>query len=609
MNFKSVTLKIKGSYRDFIVGSIIFVLLLINVSSIVHFNIYQAIAGLGVLTLVICFHSLGNIISITKALLVSLGLLLFSFVVQITNLQRWYILLLVVAIAGIIRFRQNAESLKFGLIYHSLAYYLVLLTGFHIILHFKTYILQFMTYGYDNALHFSIFKAYQQTSWFPFVSPDKWSSDFSLFRAYPSGQSAFFSFLSGIFTGDLNDPLAEVCVYFLLLILTFLGIVYLTKHLIKSKSRGKETLVAWMSSIIIAGAFAGVLLVNGFPPYLFGLLVVLMWTSTLEANRIDRGQTYLLGLTVISLLLVSPLLILCIIIPGALIFTREIHGYWGSCQYRLIWLQIFYTGTLGIIAIKINSMTNSKFGWRQVLAGGGIQPPHVFEAATILVFFIIVLFMQRKRFFGSGIAMVAFSTLVSFTLLAILTISYTGSIQYYATKQFYLCLVTMTIVVMSFLFEAKRSTLWKYLGCAIVIGIFLSSFLYSSVFTTGFMGTLPNAIKADLNVRNWQRNVVDANYLIGMKKEIDSYQHKDCLIFRVDAYDSDLNSRWANAIANSNSTSEACFSVYWNSNQLTDQQLLARMKSSQIDFVLIIGKSQANKFTRKLPANVSLLLE
>ena len=609
MNFGSIKIMAKKSNKNLLLGFSIFILLIINLGTILRFDLQQVVANFSVIAFFVFSHLLPNRTSVMRAFLAAVGILLLSFVFQLNNLQRWSVLLVLMVLVNATKFRFTVQPIRIKVIFYSMGYYFYLVTAFRIILHFKLYVLQFMTYGYDNAIHFSIYKAYELTNWYPFVNSQKWASNFNLFRTYPSGQAAIFSFLSGIFSGKTNDPLNELCAYFLLLLLTLIGIAYLAKHLIISKSQGIQTYIAWLAALAITAAFGGVLFVDGFPPYLFGLLLVLIWTASLQINKIELKQTYLLGLTVISLLLVSPLLIPCIIIPGAYIFFREIRAHWITQNYMRIFWQFLYTILLGLTAIKINSVTSSKFGWRQVLAAGGIQPPSVPEAAIFLVLFISVLFMQRRTIFESSITLVAFSTLVSFSFLAILTITYTGTIQYYATKQFYLCLVTISIVISGFLIDVKRSTTLKYLGCVFFTGILLFSFLFSRVFTAGFMGTLPNAIQADFNVGNWRNNIVDANSLIDMKKKIAIYPNQDCLIFRVNSYDSDLNSRWANAIGNSTSTSEECFSAYWNSNRLTDQQLLDRLKSSTIDFALIVGRNQAKNFSMKLPTNVSLVLE
>jgi hypothetical protein len=192
--------------------------------------------------------------------------------------------------------------------------------------------------------------------------------------------------------------------------------------------------------------------------------------------------------------------------------------------------------------------------------------------------------------------------------MAILTFAYTRSIQYYAIKQFYVCLVILTIVVINHLFDMNRSNLPKILGSILISSIFLVSLLYSKVYTTGFMGTMPNAIRSSFDEKTWQASIVDAHNLIRMREKLSSVSKNKCLIFRVSPFESDLNSRWANAVGNSNSTSEACFGTYWNSHLLSDQDLIYKLKSNLLNNVLIIAEIQKENFYSYLPENVSLVL-
>jgi hypothetical protein len=122
------------------------------------------------------------------------------------------------------------------------------------------------------------------------------------------------------------------------------------------------------------------------------------------------------------------------------------------------------------------------------------------------------------------------------------------------------------------------------------------------------MGTMPNAIRSISDENSWRTSAVDSSNLIRMREKLSSVSKNKCLIFRVSPFESDLNSRWANAIGNSNSTSEACFGSYWNSHLLSDQELILKLKSSSMDYVLIVAQSQKENFYSYLPKNVSLVL-
>jgi hypothetical protein len=608
MNFLNSTKKNEKIKKADIFFLFSLVLLLLNFPQIILLDINQVVSSLCVIALMWFFQLLSDRNSRLVAIQLTIGTLLISFLLQISNFQRWliFLVLIIFAIAALIRINPKQKPVKSVLL--TLGIYLILFTIYRVILYFQAYALQFMTFGYDNALHFSLYKSYQITSWYPFVNQLEWASNLSLFQNYPSGQAALFSFLSEIFAGNQNKPLLALCSYFLLLLCNFIGIIYLVRLLIVKFSSGIRSFMAWISAIVIATAFAGVLFVDGFPPYLLGLMLVLLWALTLKFDEREGSQIYVLGVTAFSLSLISPLLIFCILLPATFLFFREIHSHWSSHQYLAVSLRFFYISALGILAILINSMTSSKFGWRQLLAGGGIQPFNKVEAVLIVMSFVTTLYGQRKKLFTNSLSLIALSTLASFSVLAILTIAYTGSIQYYAIKQLYVCLLILTIVVMKYLFEMNQSSLAKILGSTLIIGIFSVSLLYSKVYTTGFMGTMPNAIRSISNEKSWQTSSVDSHNLIRMKGKLNPILQNQCLIFRVSPFESDLNSRWANAIGNSNSTSEACFGAYWNSHMLSDQELISKLKSSSMDYVLIVALSQKENFSSYISKNVSLVL-
>ena len=608
MNFPN-SIKLYGGIKKanpFFLLSVL--LLIINLPQIINWDIDQIVSNVFAILLLVFFQMLPGRNSRLIAIQIIIGVTLLSFLLQISNFQRrlLFIIFIIFAITYLIRI--NPEKKRLSSFHNPLGICLILLTTYKLILNFEVHVLQFMTFGYDNALHFSLFKSYQLTSWYPFVNQNEWASNFSLFQDYPSGQAALFSFLSGMFSGNENEPLSALCSYFLLLLCNFIGIVYLVKLLIVKFSTGIRSFVAWISALVIAVAFAGVLFVDGFPPYLSGLMLVLLWTVTLKINEQDGNQIYLLGVIAFSLSLISPILIFCILLPAIWLFFGEIHSNWSSLRYFAVILKIFYISALGLLTLFINSMTSSRFGWRQLLSGGGIQPFNNAEAVLIVLTFLASLYGQRKKFFTNGLILVAVSTLASFSVLATLTIAYTGTIGYYANKQFYVCLVMLAIVVMNHLFEMNRSNAAKILGSIFITSIFLVSLLYSKVFTAGFMGTMPNAIRSSFIEKTWQTSSVDAHHLIRMREKLSSVSKNKCLIFRVSPYESDLNSRWANAIGNSNSTSESCFGAYWNSHILSDQELISKLKSSSMDYVLIVALSQKENFSSYISKNVSLVL-
>ena len=132
----------------------------------------------------------------------------------------------------------------------------------------------------------------------------------------------------------------------------------------------------------------------------------------------------------------------------------------------------------------------------------------------------------------------------------------------------------------------------------------ITSIHYSKVFTSGFMGTLPRALSADLQRGSWDQNVVNSNLQIRAISQIPHARRNDCIIFRVAQFDSDLNSRWANSLSSSQSTTNSCFNAYWNSNTISDEKLLAKLANIKLPFTLIV--SDKSNFTN-LPTNVFVI--
>lgn len=583
-----------------------FLLVGINSKHILDFDFTQSVAALGTLAMLSYLQLIPDRISKLTTVVTLIGISLLSFFIPFSNLQRWLILLLISSLSLFYKNRKYSKEKLNGILNVSMRNYLLVFTAYRVTLHFKSYVLQFMTYGYDNAFHFSLYKAYRVTSWFPFLNPSEWGSNFSLFRTYPSGQAALFSFITGIFLGDNLATVPSICAYFLILIFTFIGLASLTKSFILPNTEGPLNAIAWAAAVVVTTAFAGVLVVNGFPPYLFGFLLVLIWTSTLRLDQPGKKQIYLLGITTLSLQLISPLIVLCIVFPASIIIIREIRFFWALRRIQLAIGEIVYIVAGAILAFYFTSMTSSRFGWRQVLSGGGIQVPNIFEAIGILSISAVVLYLERKKILKNGLLLVALSTLASFALLALLTIHYTGTIQYYAIKQFYLCLTLLSAVVIHFLISIKRTLIKSFFNTFFVAGVFLFCFFFSASFHKGFMGTLPNAIRADSQISNWHADSVDAEYLIKVLGDPTLESENSCIVFRLPAFDSDLNSRWANAISSKTSTSEECFGMYWNSNLLSDAELLSKLKQGSSHYILVVSQIQKDRFAKNLPINTIL---
>ena len=110
------------------------------------------------------------------------------------------------------------------------------------------------------------------------------------------------------------------------------------------------------------------------------------------------------------------------------------------------------------------------------------------------------------------------------------------------------------------------------------------------------MGIPIPAIKEVSQMKLWKNQFVDANVLIKVANdpEIGAY---DCVILVNRNKESDLNSRWINAMIGNGLVTETCFSGYWNTSSMKIDDLVLRLKSLQMDFLLVVvnGSSFPNK--------------
>jgi hypothetical protein len=68
-------------------------------------------------------------------------------------------------------------------------------------------IVQFLSFGYDNAFHLMVYRGFRETSWLPVKYVSSWWSDFGLFESTPIGSSALFSFLSSAIIGGNQNAI------------------------------------------------------------------------------------------------------------------------------------------------------------------------------------------------------------------------------------------------------------------------------------------------------------------------------------------------------------------------------------------------------------------
>ena len=84
--------------------------------------------------------------------------------------------------------------------------------------------------------------------------------------------------------------------------------------------------------------------------------------------------------------------------------------------------------------------------------------------------------------------------------------------------------------------------------------------------------------------------------------------YKDaCRVYRVSGYESDLNSRWQNALSQTGGISDRCFEGFWNSSNLKNEELILKIGKLQGEFQIIVESDKLQGAAIALPGNVVLI--
>jgi hypothetical protein len=267
---------------------------------------------------------------------------------------------------------------------------------------------------------------------------------------------------------------------------------------------------------------------------------------------------------------------------------------------------IYLPLVLSLAALAYYLETSSNLGWRQVYAGGGIQPPNL-PAAFLLLIASGFMFLRTLRIIKTNIVIQIFlSGTMSVGLLSAITILFTGSIQYYAIKQFYVWAYLAVIFVgMGHHFKKKDSSILnKSIIFLAVFAVCLSLF-NSKVFTGGFMGTTRNALLETLREEAWDRQVVNAKSLIGIASNFDEEQGY-CYVLVSANGESDLNSRWLNALDGDGLVTSKCFEVYWSSSVSSLDLAFQRANVSGVPVKVFVNDQQIQQLPQVSDLHVEI---
>jgi hypothetical protein len=544
-----------------------------------------------------------NILTLTSVILI-----LFKF--QITNLEKSLIIIFVFNFLSLYSYRLNSNKANFDILLPSVGL-LLFIVATNILYEKKVWLLQFLGFGYDNAFHLTMFRGYRHDNWFPTESNLEWWTDFGLFRAAPAGSSALFSIVSNLAIGSKHEPYLEMASFgvinFGMLILLISIFIKLATNSTPNALQKKNSLIISVGVVGVTLLSTGVLLVNGFPPYALSTLLIAYWLGMQKFLESTRTKLLNVSCLIFCVLLITPG-------PAAFLFLPAI--YLGSkavleAVNRRDWKEFSKT-TIPVIALAFLSLsafnaTSGTFGWRQILAPGGVYRPSLFICILVTVIYVLILIFGKAPF--NLFFLTALSGALSLALASILTVIMTGSIQYYAIKQLYVWLPICCIFVFQYLNGkefSKDRYFFKTVSVLLALSLVITN-IRSGKSDSGYMGTPLSAMKQLYSQESWKQSIVNAKNYIPNEFEMTSFTER-CIIFRMNIYESDLNSRWANSLTSPLKMGENCFAGYWKSSDLNYPGLFNHLQGLNEEFLIVIPLAFQEEVSKiSLPNNTEII--
>ena len=323
---------------------------------------------------------------------VMMALILFSFEFKLGNDLRWLFFLILVMVFAY----RNRQKLK-KMAWIPIVYFLICITtSFLFFKNRPDRAMQFLSYGYDNAFHFTLFRGFSDTSWYPKVDFANWFTDFQLFTNGPMGYYALTSFLLHPFTLIQDNPDFLLTMFATFQLLTPFILAWLVFKCIFDKDKvTKMTKVSYLSfSFLIVFCLPTTLLFNGFAPYFFSIVVMLIWLIYDSKNSIKWQKNLTLSLCLYSTSVVTPAPSALLFLVAFLIICREAQTFRkGEKRLSLLW-NISPFVLVGACVLWTFGKSSAGLGWRQLLQPGGLQNINLF--CTISIFILTSFLILRN---------------------------------------------------------------------------------------------------------------------------------------------------------------------------------------------------------------------
>jgi hypothetical protein len=127
------------------------------------------------------------------------------------------------------------------------------------------------------------------------------------------------------------------------------------------------------------------------------------------------------------------------------------------------------------------------------------------------------------------------------------------------------------------------------------------------IYTGAFMGNVLQTSKAALTQNTWQTEIVDSRQITDVLK-LDSGGKNTCLILHLNNREGDLNSRWLNALRESNSITQDCFMAFWNSTNMTLNEMYSQKISGNLDYYIFVDEVGSSTDSKAIPSNVKIIM-
>ncbi len=512
---------------------------------------------------------------------VILGLILFSFNFKFSNTARWLIFLVCVLL--FIRFKKLTSLwMQKKIVVYFIISFLVSFLPFQ---NNPQRALQFLSFGYDNAFQFSAFRGFNQTSWYPNIDFANWFTDFQLFKSVPMGHSSLMSFLLHPFTFVNGNPESLVVFYAAFQLFSMFLLIFLVHRALNrdfTKNR-QSRLLRSIFSILIVTCIAATMLVNGFAPYFWSLVLILFWVN-FEAERDNAWRrNFTLSWCIYSVSLITPAPATLLFFPAFMYLVKEFRMKSLKSNIGPIAKNISPFILIGALVLFTFQNSTAGLGWRQLLQPGGLQNINLATSMVLLSITSYLLILNRKQSLNDPLALIVISGLASSGFLSALTLLYTGNLQYYAIKHIYLTLFVSSIYIARTL-NCPHKRIFK---TGLLISLLIYPIIFPKFYTAGYMGVLPNVLKQTFSRADWSWAPVNAELILKFKDK-EAKNGNKCYIWRAkDPFtDKDLSSRWLNAINSRDIISESCFSAYWNNGQLSDKEFIEKLATIDNNFVI-----------------------